>query len=114
MMRYLLFVMMLFVLAGCSAVSKEAVVPTEVPEQPSMTPLESFVGTSSVGARTAIMNTKYGNIRVSIKKEYQAASGKRCRLADIILQNECDFELVFCLEKIGVWGEVPSLSSNCF
>jgi len=111
--KFICIVLVCF-LAGCA--SKKTAKPELAQEQSQkdvMTALESYVATSGVGSKTFIVGTKYGDVNVSIRSQYYAASGKFCRLVDVTAQSRCSLELAICRDETGAWKEAPVLWNGC-
>ncbi|SOB62130.1 conserved exported protein of unknown function (plasmid) [Pseudodesulfovibrio profundus] len=115
MFRRILLVVLICFVGGC--VSQKAPPPQQVeneqPPPPTMNALENYVATSVVGSETFIVNTRYGDVRLRIRNQYYSASNKICRLVDLTNQNECDIELVLCMDESGDWKEKPILWNSC-
>ena len=114
MFRILIVMILMCLLVGCG--TKQKPVPEltqEHVQQSSMTALESYVAMASAGSETFIVGTKYGDVNVSVRKQYYAASGKICRMVDVITKGKCVLELAVCREDDGTWKEVPVLWNRC-
>lgn len=111
--------LVLFVLlAGCSVLKKTPQPSAQAQGQaqeaaPQKPPLERYVASARLGEWTSLAGTRYGDVDVSLVNDYFSASGKRCRMLNIVTKDKCNFETVFCYQAGQGWKESPRLWDGC-
>jgi len=105
------------VFAGCAVLKEtppQAQAETQAQEAaPTQPPLEQYVASARLGEWTSLAGTRYGDVDVSLTNDYFSASGKRCRLLNIVTKNKCNFETVFCYDVDQGWKETPRIWKGC-
>lgn len=113
MYRTLLILLLLSLVASCSARTSEPATDPQVTQQAAMTPLEQYVAQAKPGGETFILGTQYGDVRVVVHGEYYSATGKTCRAVEMRLKGGCTTDLAVCQEADGSWKELPPLLDKC-
>lgn len=111
--RSALFLLLFLSLVGCSASKVQPAPVQESTAGRQSSPLQQFIDSARAGDSVSLKDTRFGDIRILISRVYYSASGKSCKLAEVVTGTSCEVELAFCRREDGTWVETPPLWDSC-